>query len=114
MQMQGYDREDALRYILSKVDKTAHKAFSPREVESLLRLAQELDLKYMEETGVLQDGLAGDSFYDDDEAFEYISENLLKRYGGSEETAGQIRSLVDDYMDRQEEYLEQAGLITWE
>ena len=40
MQMQGYDREDALRYILSKVDKTAHKAFSPREVESLLRLAQ--------------------------------------------------------------------------
>ena len=101
--MQGYDREAALRYISKKVDPSAHKAFSPREVESLLRKAQELDLKYM-----------GDSFYDDDEAFEYISENLLKLFGGGEETAGQILALVDDYMDLQEEYLEQAGLVTWE
>ena len=109
--MQGYDREAALRYISKKVDPSAHKAFSPREVESLLRKAQELDLKYMEEA---VDGVAGDSFYDDDEAFEYISENLLKLFGGSEETAGQILALVDDYMDLQEEYLEQAGLVTWE
>ena len=112
--MQGYDREAALRYISKKVDPSAHKAFSPREVESLLRKAQELDLKYMEEAGVLVDGVAGDSFYDDDEAFEYISENLLKLFGGGEETAGQILALVDDYMDLQEEYLEQAGLVTWE
>ena len=109
--MQGYDREAALRYISKKVDPSAHKAFSPREVESLLRKAQELDLKYMEEAGVLVDGVAGDSFYDDDEAFEYISENLLKLFGGGEETAGQILALVDDYMDLQEEYLEQAGLL---
>ena len=81
---------------------------------SKLRKAQELDLQYMEEAGVLVDGVAGDSFYDDDEAFEYISENLLKLFGGSEETAGQILALVDDYMDLQEEYLEQAGLVTWE
>ena len=40
--MQGYDREAALRYISKKVDPSAHKAFSPREVESLLRKAQEL------------------------------------------------------------------------
>lgn len=112
--MQGYDREAALRYISKKVDPSAHKAFSPREMESLLRKAQELDLKYMEEAGVLVDGVAGDSFYDDDEAFEYISENLLKLFGGGEETAGQILALVDDYMDLQEEYLEQAGLVTWE
>ena len=112
--MQGYDREAALRYISKKVDPSAHKAFSPREVESLLRKAQELDLQYMEEAGVLVDGVAGDSFYDDDEAFEYISENLLKLFGGGEETAGQILALVDDYMDLQEEYLEQAGLVTWE
>ena len=98
--------------ISKKVDPSAHKAFSPREVESLLRKAQELDLKYMEEAGVLVDGVAGDSFYDDDEAFEYISENLLKLFGGGEETAGQILALVDDYMDLQEEYLEQAGLVT--
>ena len=92
----------------------ARKVFSPREVESLLRKAQELDLQYMEEAGVLVDGVAGDSFYDDDEAFEYISENLLKLFGGGEETAGQILALVDDYMDLQEEYLEQAVLVTWE
>ena len=112
--MQGYDQEAALRFITSKVDKGAHKAFSPREIDSLLRKAQELDLRYMQEAGVLVDGVAGDNFYDDDEAFEYISENLLKLYGGSDEVAGQILSLVDEYMDLQEAFLEQSGLVTWE
>ena len=80
--MQGYDREAALRYISKKVDPSAHKAFSPREVESLLRKDQELDLQYMEEAGVLVDGVAGDSFYDGDEAFEYISAQALWRRRG--------------------------------
>ena len=47
--MQGYDREAALRYISKKVDPSAHKAFSPREVESLLRKAQELGVPVLSE-----------------------------------------------------------------
>ena len=47
--MQGYDREAALRYISKKVDPSAHKAFSPREVESLLRKAQELGIPVLTE-----------------------------------------------------------------
>ena len=55
-----------------------------------------------------------DSFYDDDDAFEYISENLIKLYGGNDQTAMRICALVDDYMDLQESYMEQAGLVEWE
>ena len=112
--MQGYDKEAAVGFITGHIDKSAHKGFSPRELDALLRQAVELDLKYMEENGVIVDGVAGDNFYDDDDAFEYISENLIKLYGGNDQTAMRICALVDDYMDLQERYMEQAGLVEWE
>ena len=95
--MQGYDQEAAVRYITGKIDRSAHKGFSPSQIDSLLRKAVEYD-----------------SFYDDDEAFEYISDNLCKVFGGNDETAMRICALVDDYMDLQEEYMEQSGLVEWE
>ena len=52
--------------------------------------------------------------YDDDEAFEFISDNLIKLYGGNDQTAMRICTLVDDYMDLQERYMTQAGLVDWE
>ena len=45
---------------------------------------------------------------------EYISDNLCKVFGGNDETAMRICALVDDYMDLQEEYMEQSGLVEWE
>ncbi len=112
--MQGYDKDGAVAFITQKIDRAAHKGFAPSELDSLLRQAVELDLKYMQDAGVIVDGVAGDSFYDDDEAFEYISDNLIKLYGGNDETAMRICALVDDYMDLQEAYMEQAGLVEWE
>ncbi len=112
--MQGYDKEAAVNFIAGHIDKGAHKGFSPKELDALLRQAVELDLKYMEENGVIVDGMAGDNFYDDDDAFEYISENLIKLYGGNDQTAMRICALVDDYMDLQESYMEQSGLVEWE
>ena len=45
--MQGYDKEAAVGFITGHIDKSAHKGFSPRELDALLRQAVELDLKYM-------------------------------------------------------------------
>lgn len=112
--MQGYDQEAAVRFITGKINRAAHKAFSPKEMDSLLRQAVELDLQYMEQAGVIRDGMAGDAFYDDDEAFEYISDRLIQLYGGNDETAMRICALVDDYMDLQQAYMEQTGLVDWE
>ena len=113
--MQGYDQEAAVRYITGKIGRSAHKGFSPSQIDSLLRKAVEYDLQYMKENGVIgPESEAGDSFYDDDEAFEYISDNLCKVFGGNDETAMRICALVDDYMDLQEEYMEQSGLVEWE
>lgn len=111
--MQGFDQEAATQYITKSINHSAHKTFAPGVVDSLLRKAMELDMAYMRQAGVIVDGVAGDSFYDDDDAFEYISENLVKLYGGNDETAMRICSLVDDYMDLQEAYMEQAGLLDW-
>ena len=74
--MQGYDKDAAVKFITANIDKASHKGFSPKEIDSLLLRAVELDLKYMEENGIIVNGMAGDNYYDDDEAFEYISENV--------------------------------------
>lgn len=113
--MQGYNEEEAIKYIASKVDRSAHKAFAPSEIESLVRQAVALDLKFMQESGVItEDGMAGDNYYDDDEAYEYITENLIRLYGGNDATAGRICALVDDYMDLQQGYMEEKGLVDWD
>ena len=112
--MQGYDKNEAVKFITANIDKASHKGFSPKEIDSLLLKAVELDLKYMEENGVIVNGMAGDNYYDDDEAFEFISEGLIKLYGGNDQTAMRICALVDDYMDAQERYMTQAGLVDWD
>lgn len=112
--MQGYDKEAAVKFITGSIDRSAHKGFSPKELDSLLKQAVDLDLQYMQENGVIVDGVAGDQFYDDDEAFEFISDHLIKLYGGNDQTAMRICALVDDYMDLQESYMTQAGLVDWE
>ena len=59
MSMQGYDLDEAVKYFESHINPKDHKAFTPSELSSLLRLAAEADLDYMEESGVLKDGIAG-------------------------------------------------------
>lgn len=112
--MEGYNRDDAFAFINNNIKKSDHKAFSPSELESLLKLAIEADLAFMEETGVLKDGVAGDTYYDDDDAFEYIDQYLCRMTGANEEKSMHIASLVDAYMELQESYMEQAGLIDWD
>ena len=55
--MQGYDKEAAVKYITGNIDKSAHKGFSPKELDSLLKQAVDLDLQYMQDAGVIVDGV---------------------------------------------------------
>ncbi len=112
--MQGYDEKAAEKYILSAIDRFDHKEFMD-VLDVLVREAIALDLRFMRESGaVAEDGMSGEAFYDDDEAFEYILEGLARLHGYDEEMAVRLGAFVDDYMDAQQGYMESAGLLEWE
>ena len=73
--MQGYDVDAAVSQIGKAVSRAAH--VSPQEAQAFVRRAIEADLRYMHETGVLDDdGLMGEEEYDDDDAFETLFARL--------------------------------------
>ena len=75
--MKGYDREEALAFILSRINRDAHPVLRD-QIDGLIAQAIDADMKYMHENGVLDaDGNAGDCYYEDDEAFEYMVEALV-------------------------------------
>ena len=112
--MKGYDKEEAKKLILSKLDRKAHKELEG-QLESLIGQAIDADMKYMHENGVLaEDGTAGGSYYEDDDAFEYMVEALVDANTLTPDQAVKVASLIDDYMDLQQEYLESKGLVDWE
>ena len=112
--MQGYDREEALRFILSRIDRKAHAELGER-IDALIAQAIDADMRYMHENGVLDDdGNAGACYYDDDEAFDFMVDALVDANTLTPEEAVQVASLLDDYMDLQQAYLESKGLVEWE
>ena len=69
--MQGYDMEAAVSQIGKAICKAAKAA--PDTAAAFARRAIEADMRYMHETGVLNDeGLMGDGEYDEDDAFEAL------------------------------------------
>ena len=69
--MQGYDLDAAVRQIGKAIGKAAKAA--PDAAEAFARRAIEADMRYMHETGVLDDdGLMGEGEYDEDDAFEAL------------------------------------------
>ena len=73
--MQGYDLDAAVRQIGKAIGKAAKAA--PDAAEAFTRRAIEADMRYMHETGVLDDeGLMGDGEYDEDDAFEALFAEL--------------------------------------
>jgi len=112
--MRGYDSEKAAADIASKLDRSRYPEFAV-QLDGLIRRAVELDLEFMRESGVMrEDGLAGSSYYDDDEAFEYIVEGIARERGWGEDKLVRLGALIDDYMEGQERYMEAAGLLEWE
>lgn len=112
--MNGYDKQEALDFMVKRVHAKDHPALAG-QIESLLSQAIDADMAFMQASGVLdQDGNAGDSYYEDDEAFEYIVEALAANNDLSGKQAVKVASLVADYMDLQQAYLEHKGLVDWE
>ncbi len=109
--MNGYDKEEALRFILTRINRREHASLSEM-IDSLIAQAIDADLAFMHETGVLdEEGNAGDSYYEEDDAFEYIVETLAEANDLSPEAAVKMASLVDDFMDFQQDYLVSKGLV---
>lgn len=106
--MPGYDAADALQYVVGQIRKDFSQV--PEEkLRSYIKNAIALDQAYIEESDAM-----GDGFYDDDDAFEIISERMAQERGASDEEAMLIAQIVDAYMDAHETYLEKNDLIGWD
>ena len=60
------------------------------------------------------DGYAGDAYYEDDEAIEYIVESLAVKNALDPEQAVKLAALVDDYLDAQQMFLESQGMVEYD
>ena len=107
--MQGYDVDAAVSQIGKAVSRAAH--VSPQEAQAFVRRAIDADLRYMHETGVLDDdGLMGEEEYDDDDAFETLFARLTDGLEDDEEI-GRIAQMLDSYMEAQQDFMEEGGLL---
>ncbi len=112
--MNGYDKQEALAYIVKRIPAKDHPELSGM-IEQLISQAIDADMDFMHKSGVLDaEGNAGDEFYEDDDAFEYMVEALVAANDLSPEQAVKVAALIDDYMDHQQAYLESKGLCDWE
>ena len=112
--MKGYDRAKAVAFMLPKLDKSEFKPLAAQS-EQLLCDAIEADMAYMLRAGVLTaDGMMGDEYYDDDDAFEFILERMARARKMSESAQGPLASFIDQYLDLQQLFLEESGLMDWD
>ena len=112
--MNGYNKDEALAFIVKRIHAKDHPELA-FQIESLISQAIDADMDYMHKEGVLDaDGNAGDEYYEDDDAFEYMVEAIVAAGNLTPEQAVKVAALVDDYMDHQQAYLESKGLCDWE
>lgn len=112
--MNGYDKQEAIGFMLKRIRAKDHPELAG-QVERLISQAIDADMAYMHDADVLDaDGNAGEGYYEDDEAFEFIVETLAANNDFTGEEAVKMASLIADYMELQQAYLEQKGLVDWE
>ncbi len=106
--MQGYDLDAAVRQIGKAIGKAAKTA--PDAAAAFARRAIEADMRYMHETGVLDDdGLMGDGEYDEDDAFEALFAEMTDGLEDDGEI-GRIAQMLDAYMEARQDFMEENGL----
>ena len=106
--MQGYDLDAAVRQISKAIGKAAKAA--PDTAAAFARRAIEADMRYMHETGVLDDdGLMGDGEYDEDDAFEALFAEMTDGLEDDGEI-GKIAQMLDAYMEARQDFMEENGL----
>ena len=106
--MQGYDLDAAVRQIGKAIGKAAKTA--PDAAAAFARRAIEADMRYMHETGVLDDdGLMGEGEYDEDDAFEALFAEMTDGLEDDGEI-GRIAQMLDAYMEARQAFMEENGL----
>ena len=111
--MRGYDKDEALDFILKRIKAKDHPELADM-MPNLVSRAIDADMKYMHDNNVIdEEGNAGDEYYEDDDAFEFMVETLVADLKLDGMKAVKLASLIDDYMDYQQEYLESKGLVDW-
>ena len=112
--MRGYDKPEAMTFILERIHAKDHPELADR-LEDLISQAIDADMAYMHETQVIDaEGNAGSAYYEDDDAFEYMVEKLAADNKMEPAKAIKLASLIDDYMDYQQAYMESKGLVAWD
>ena len=112
--MKGYDKQEALKFILQRIHAKDHPELAEC-LPQLISQAIDADIAYMHEHHVIdEEGNAGTEYYEDDEAFEFMVEKLAADNKLEPVKAVKLASLVDDYMDYQQAYLESRGLMDWD
>ncbi|MCQ2458623.1 MAG: hypothetical protein MJ142_07850 [Clostridia bacterium] len=112
--MKGYDKQEAMDYIVSGIKAKDHPELQDC-IPQIISLAIDADMQFMHDTHVLdEDGGAGTEYYDDDDAFEFMVEYVAEKMKLDPVKAVKVASLIDDYMDLQQAYLESKGLVEWE
>ena len=112
--MNGYDKQEAMEFILKRIRAKDHPELADNLPE-LISQTIDADMAYMHEHHVIdEEGNAGTEYYEDDEAFEYMVEKLAEDNQLDPVKAVKLASLVVDYMDYQQEYLESRGLVAWD
>lgn len=106
--MQGYDLDAAVCQIGKAIGKAAKAA--PDAAAAFARRAIEADMRYMHETGVLDDdGLMGEGEYDEDDAFEALFAEMTDGLEDDGEI-GKIAQMLDAYMEARQNFMEENGL----
>ena len=109
--MNGYDKEAAFAFIRPHLNGPDYKPLSAL-LDTLLRQAIDADIAFMHESGVLdEDGNAGDAYYEEDDAIEYIVEKLVEDNRLTPEQAVLTASFVSDFIDFQYSFLAYSGLV---
>lgn len=112
--MNGYNKLEAVDFIVKRISEKDHKELAGM-IPQLISQAIDADMDFMHKSGVLdKNGNAGDEYYEDDDAFEYMVEAIVAANNLTPEQAVKVAALVDDYMDHQQAYLESKGLCDWE
>lgn len=106
--MQGYDLDAAVCQIGKAIGKAAKTA--PDAAAAFARRAIEADMRYMHETGVLDDdGLMGEGEYDEDDAFEALFAEMTDGLEDDGEI-GRIAQMLDAYMEARQNFMEENDL----
>ena len=112
--MQGFNREKARDYILSRLDKRGFAELSG-DAAALTEQAIDADLGYMRQAGVLtEDGGMGDAFYDDDDAYEYILDAMSRLRKTPDRQMDSLCDFIEQYMELIERYMTENDLLSWQ